>query len=197
MPDFRLPLARAREAGLLPDLPAVRNDMKSAALNLYGELIADNPRMPVDGTFPAWPACPDSDLTEAQRALYGVWLIADYVPPWEWLSLLLEKKFHLPLILWAGRTANIGKTGEYIEHLVRIAGGDPDVLAAIYEANPDAAPKLIAWQPHRIDRLGPDPIRTASIDWWSSDGPGRADFNQRVFDFALRRLPELIAFDEE
>ena len=197
MPDYRLPLARAREVGLLPDLPAVRQDINSAVLNLYGEFIGDNPRMPVDGTFPHWPTCPDSDLTEAQRALYGVWLIEDLVPPWEWLSDLLNRRGCLPLIVWAGRTANIGKTGEYIEHIIRISGGDPDVLAAIYEANPQAAPGLIAWRPHRIDKLGADPIRTASIDWWSSDGPGHADFNQRVFDFALGRLPELIAFDEE
>jgi len=199
MPDYRLPLARAREVGLLPDLPAIRNDMNSAVLNLYGELIGDNPRMPVDSTFPHWPACPDSALTEAQRALYGVWLIQEFVPPWEWLSGLLDRKSLLPLIVWAGRTANIGKTGAYIEQLIRIAGGDPDVLAAIYAANSDAAPGLIAWRPHRIDRVSfeADKIHTASIDWWLSDGPGHADFNQRVFDFALNRLPELVAFDEE
>jgi hypothetical protein len=199
MPDYRLPLARAREVGLLPDLPVIRQDMNSAVLNLYGEFIGDNPRMPVEGTFPHWPTCPESDLTEAQRALYGVRLIEDNVPPWEWLSGLLSRSSLLPLIVWAGRTANIGQTAEYIEQLIRIAGGDPDVLATIYAANPDAAPGLIAWRPHRIDRVSfeADHIHTASIDWWLSDGPGHADFNQRVFDFALRRLPELIAFDEE
>jgi hypothetical protein len=201
MPDYRLPLARAREAGLLPDLPAIRKDVNSAALNLYGELIADNPRMPVDGkgSWPIWPACPASDLTEAQRALYGVYLIDEHVPPWEWLSHLLNKASQLPLIVWAGRIANIGKTGEYIEQLVRIAGGDPDVLATLYAANPDVAPGLIAWRPGRIDRVDfeADQIHYASIRWWLSDGPGRADFNQRVFEFALRRLPELIAFDDE
>jgi hypothetical protein len=35
-----------------------------------------------------------------------------------------------------------------------------------------------------------------SIKWWFSDA-GHADFNQCVFDFALRRLLELIAFDED
>ena len=90
-------------------------------------------------------------------------------------------------------------TTELFEQLIRIAGGDPDVLATIYAANPDAAPGLIAWRPQRIDRVSfeADHIHTASIDWWLSDGPGHADFNQRVFDFALNRLPELIAFDEE
>lgn len=199
MPDYRLPLARAREAGLLPDLPVIREDINSAVLNLYGEFIGDNPRMPVEGTFPAWPACPDSELTETQRALYGVFLIDDLVPPWEWLSGLLDKRSLLPLIVWAGRMANIGKTGAYIEQLIRISGGDPDVLVAVYAANPDAAPGLIAWRPHRIDRVSfeADRIHAASIDWWLSDGPGHADFNRRVFDFALGRLPELIAFDDE
>lgn len=201
MPDYRLPLARARDVGLLPDLPAIRADINSAVLNLYGELIGDNPRMPVEGkgSWPIWPACPDSELTDAQRALYGVFLIDERVPPWEWLSGLLDRRSLLPLIVWAGRTASIGKTGEYIEQLIRISGGDPDVLAAIYAANPDAAPGLIAWRPHRIDRVSveADRLHSASIDWWLSDGPGHADFNQRVFDFALGRLPELIAFDEE
>ena len=199
MPDYRLPLTRAREVGLLPDLPAIRADINSAVLNLYGEFIGDNPQMPVEGSFPDWPACPDSALTEAQRALYGAFLIHDLVPPWEWLSGLLARRSLLPLIVWAGRTANIGKTGAHVEHLIRIAGGDPDVLATLYAANPDVAPGLIAWRPHRIDRVDfeADRIHAASIDWWSSDGPGHADFNQRVFDFVLGRLPELIAFDEE
>jgi|SRR5579859_1011446 len=199
MPDYRLPLARAREVGLLPDLPVIRQDINTAVLNLYGEFIGDNPRMPVDGTFPAWPACPASELTEAQRALYGVYLIDELVPSWEWLSGLLDRRYLLPLIVWAGRTANIGQTGSYIEQLIRISGGDPDVLAAIYAANPDAASGLIAWRPHRIDRVSfeADKIHAASIGWWLSDGPGHADFNQRVFDFALNRLPELIAFDDE
>jgi hypothetical protein len=198
MPDYRLPLARAREVGLLPDLPVIRKDMKSAVLNLYGEFIGDNPRMPVEGSWPTWPACPESELTEAQRALYGVFLIDEYVPPWEWLSGLLSRRSLLPLIVWAGRTANLGKTGTYIEQLIRIAGGDPDVLADLYAANPDVAPGLIAWKPHRIDRVSfeADRIHSASIAWWISDGPGHADFNQRVFDFALSRLPELIAFDQ-
>jgi hypothetical protein len=198
MPDFRLPFAKARGAGLLPDLRAISNDMTSAVLNLYGELIGDNPRMPVDGTWPICPACPHSHLTEAQRALYGVYLIDEYVPPWEWLSYLLNKGSDLPLIVWAGRVANIGKTGEYIEQIVRMNGGDPDALAAAYAANPDTAHTLVTWKRRRIDRIDfeSDRIHSASILWWLSDGPGHADFNQRVFDFVLCRLPELIAFDE-
>jgi hypothetical protein len=145
MPDLRLPLAKARDAGLLPDLPVIREDMMSAVLNLYGELIGFNPRMPVNGadSWPICPACPASHLTEAQRALYGVFLIDEFVPRWEWLSYLLSKRPHLPLIVWAGRTANIGKTGEYIEQLVRMNGGDPDVLAAHNVERPS----------HRQDRL--------------------------------------------
>lgn len=34
MPDLRLPLAKARDTGLLPDLPVIRDDMVSAALEL-------------------------------------------------------------------------------------------------------------------------------------------------------------------
>lgn len=94
---------------------------------------------------------------------------------------------------------NIGETGDYIEQIIRIAGGDPDVLATLYAANPDVAPGLIAWNPGRIDRVDfeADRLHAASIRWWLDDGPGYADFNQRVFDFALARLPELIAFDED
>src|SRR5947209_5276907 len=129
MPDLRLPLANARARGLVPDLGPIRTDMMAAVQNLYGELFESNPKMPFDRQ---WPACPASDLNEAQRALYGIWLIDDLVPAWEWLSLLLDKPDDLPLIVWAGRVAKIGKTGEYIEHLIRISGGDPDVLAAAY-----------------------------------------------------------------
>ena len=172
----------------------------SAALNLYGELIGFNPRMPVNGadSWPIWPACPDSHLTEAQRALFGVFLIDEYVPRWEWLSHLLSKRPHLPLIVWAGRTVKIGKTGEFIEQLVRMSGGDPDVLAAGYAKNPDTADTLITWKSRRIDRIDfeSDHIQYESILWWLSDA-GHADFNQRVFDFALQRLPELIALDED
>src|SRR5258708_3630746 len=134
MPDLRLPLAIARERGLIPDLRPIRADMMGAVENLYGELFADNPNMPFDGQ---WPTCPDSHLNEAQRALYGVWWISDRVAPWEWLSLLLDDRPALPRIVWAGRTADIGKTGEYIERLIRMAGGDPDALAAAYAHNPD------------------------------------------------------------
>src|SRR5207253_234063 len=132
------------------------------------------------------PTCPDSHLNEAQRALYGVWWISDRVAPWEWLSLLLDDRPALPRIVWAGRTADIGKTGEYIERLIRMVGGDPDALAAAYSHNPDMANSLVDWNDRKFNRL--DPIRTESVDWWSSDGPGHADFNRRAFDFAHRRL---------
>lgn len=75
--------------------------MRSAVINLYGEFIADNPRMPVKGknSWPTWPACPESELNGAQRALYGVFLIDEYVPRRDWLSHLLSKKSDLPLIV--------------------------------------------------------------------------------------------------
>jgi hypothetical protein len=193
MPDRRLPLARAREAGLLPDLPAIRDDIMGAAAHLYEELIFLNPRLPTGDVFPNWPTCPLSELNEAQRAVHTCYEIVDSVPPFEWLSLLLDGRGNLPLIVWAGRFAGIGKTGEYIEHLIRMSGGDPDALATAFVASPDTAQASTQWKKRR---LGRDPIRSASIAWWSSDGPGHADFNQRVFDFALRRLPDLIALDE-
>lgn len=35
------------------------------------------------------------------------------------------------------------------------------------------------------------------MDWWVSvDQPEHLNFNQCVFDFALRRLPDLIALEE-
>jgi hypothetical protein len=192
MPDLRLPAAKAQEVGLLPDLPVIRNDMMSAVVNLYGELIECNPRMPTETAWPNWPSCPLSVLNEAQRAFCGVYLIRDYVPPWEWLSLLLDKRSDLPLIVWAGRVAEIGKTGEYIEHLIRMNGGDPDALAAACASNPDTAHSSVTWKSRR---LGRDAVRSASISWWMSDGPGYADFSERVFNFVLRRLSEFIAIE--
>ena len=190
--DLRLPLAIARERRLVPDLSPIRTDMMGAVENLYGEFFADNPRMPFDGQYPT---CPDSELNEAQRALLGVWWIGNRVAPWEWLSLLLDDRPALPRIIWAARTADIGRTGEYIEHLVRMVGGNPDSLAAAYAENSDVAGSLTEWGERKFDPL--DPIRAQSVNWWSSDGPGRADFNKRAFDFALRRLPELIALDDD
>jgi hypothetical protein len=168
--------------------------MMAAAANLYEELIFLNPRIPTEAAFPNWPTCPLSELNEAQRAIYAFYEIVDSVPPFEWLSLLLDGRGNLPLIVWAGRFADIGKTGEYIEHLIRMSGGDPDALAAAFAASPDTAHASTRW---KMCSLGRDPIRSASIDWWSSDGPGHADFNRRVFDFALRHLSDLIALDEK
>jgi hypothetical protein len=55
---------------------------------------------------------------------------------WEWLSLLLDDNPLWPWIVWSGREVGIGKTGEYIEALIRLDGGEPDVLAAAYRASP-------------------------------------------------------------
>jgi hypothetical protein len=197
MADLRLPLIQARERGLLPDLAPIREDIKDAALNILGEFFVDNPRLALPHTH--------GDFTEAQRALAAVCTIAEDVAPWEWLSLLLCDGASVPWILWAAREVGIGKTGEYIEHLVRIGGGDPDAMVAAYQAEPSAhlpdafkrnlgeKPRWIRWLPG-TDQLPWDKKRGESIDWWRSD-EGRADFNARVLDFALKRLPELIAID--
>jgi len=194
MVDLRLPLALARERGLLPDLGPIRAHIEHAALWLNGELLEDNPRLAAADSL--GPDHRHRAMTPAQRALAGVCFIHERVPQWEWLSLLLDDHWTLPWILWSGREVGIGKTGEYIEHLVRIANGDPDALVGAYRAAPSAV-LHDAWQWKRPWWGLPwDGIRGEACEWWRSD-KGRADFNGHVFDFALRRLPELIALDEE
>jgi hypothetical protein len=191
MADYRLPWAKAREARLIPDLAPIRADTGSAVLNLYDALFESNPRMPMrDDQI----ACRYSELNEAQRALHGVYQIAALVPPWEWLSYLLDRRPLLPLIVWSGRFVGIGKTGEYIEHLIAMDGGDPEMLGRAFAENPDRAYKSATWSAPRFG-IGQDEIRSASIEWWSSDGPGQMDFNERVLDFVLRRMSDLIAPD--
>jgi hypothetical protein len=199
MVDLRLPLKNAHDRGLLPDLAPIREDMKDAALNLLGEFFVDNPRLSLPHTH--------ADFTEAQRALAGVGKIVEDVAPWEWLSLLLYDGASLPWVLWASREVGIGKTGEYIEHLVRIGGGDPDGMVAGYRAEPSPhlpeafegnrkeKPRWVRWLPGG-NRLPWDKQRGESIDWWRSE-EGRADFDARVFAFALKKLPELVALDEK
>jgi hypothetical protein len=194
MADLRLPLAQARERGLLPDLAPICEQIKHAALELNGELIEDNPRLAV--VDPLGPDHRHREMTPAQRALAGVYFIHERVPPWEWLSLLLDDDWTLPWIIWSGREVGIGKTGDYIEHLVRIAGGDPETLVAAYRAAPSSVLRdACAWKRPWFG-LPWDATRGQAYEWWRSD-EGRADFNARVFDFALRRLPELIALDEQ
>jgi hypothetical protein len=192
MPDLRLPLAQARAHGLLPDLGPVRANIKDAAVWLQGELFESNPRI-----ADTWRQ--HSAMNEAQRALDGVCYIDERVAAWEWLSLLLDEPQQLPWIVWAGREVDIGKTGMYIEQLIAMTGGNPDALVSDYLANP--SPRLpVAWHyPFLLrikNRYWDADVWRETRSWWLSD-EGRADFNSRVFDFALRRLPELIALEEE
>lgn len=192
MVDLRLPLAQARERGLWPDLVPIREYMKDAAVWLNGEFFEENPRFLTPHTH--------ADLAEAQRALAGVCRIDEFIPPWERLDLLLSRMSSMPWILWSGREVGIGKTGEFIEHLVRLADGDADAMVACYRARPSVSlpeayqKKKSRWFPW-TNYLPWDKLRGQSVDWWHSE-EGRADFNARVFEFALRRLPELIASDE-
>src|SRR5579864_7995132 len=184
MPDYRLPLADAQRLGLLPDLAPIRADMRKAVVNLYSELIADNPRMPFGEDAPT---CPDSELNETQRALFGVFQMIDATPPWD-MSLL-------PRMLWSARFVGIGKTKDYIEQGIQMSGNDPDALAAAYASDPDRpGPDRRQFK----SRFWRDPYIYADHDWWTSiDHPDHLEFNQRVFEFALQRLPDLIALDEE
>ena len=184
MPDYRLPLSDAQRLGLLPDLAPIRADMRKAVANLYSELIADNPRMPFGEDAPT---CPDSELNEAQRALFGVAQMIETTPPWETAL--------LPRMLWAARLVGIGKTLDYIEQRIRMSGNDPDALVAAYATDPDRPdPDFGQWK----RRFWRDPYTYANTDWWTSiDHPEHLEFNQRVFDFALRRLPDLIALEEK
>jgi hypothetical protein len=190
MSDFRLPFAQARSAGLLPDLAPIRAHIGAAAASLYGELFERNPRlMPED---PLWSQDRHSELTKAQRALAGVCLIDEYVAPWEWLSHLLDvNRPALPWMVWSAREVGLGRTGTYIEHLIRLSGGEPDDLVATYRAHPK--PRIIVtWERHPFEI---DTMRAESITWWHSDA-GRLDFNNRVFEFALSRLTDLIETQE-
>jgi len=178
---------------LLPDLGPIREHIEHASLWLHGELLEDNPRLA--DADPLGPDHRHRAMTPAQRALAGVYFIHERVPAWEWLSLLLDDHWTLPWIVWSGRKVGIGKTGEYVEHLVRLNNGDPDVLVAAYRATPSAVLRdAWQWKPPWFG-LPWDAMRGQACEWWRSD-EGRADFNARVFDFALRRLPELIAQDE-
>lgn len=93
------------------------------------------------------------------------------------------QKFSIPTI------KIIGTTGNCIEHLIRMNGGDPDTLVAAYCNNQATTHFAVQYEQQR---LGFDTIRSQCIDWWHSE-EGRTDFNRRVFEFALRRLPDLIA----
>src|SRR5262249_49975987 len=99
-------------------------------------------------------------------------------------------------ILWSGREVGIGKTGDYVEHLVRIAGGDPEALVAAYRAGPSSVIRDACVWTRPWFGMPWDQTRSDAYEWWRSD-EGRGDFNARVFDFALRRLPELIAVEEQ
>lgn len=184
MPDYRLPFSNAQQQGLIPDLAPIRVDMRHAAINLYGELFETNPRMPFVDDLPA---CPDSALNESQRALFRVCQMIERTPPWE-PSLL-------PRMIWAARLVGIGKTREDIEQTIRMSGNDPDSLVAAYVQDPDwPGPDFRQWK----SRFWRDPYRNAPMDWWVSvDHPEHLAFNQCVFDFALRRLPYLIALEEQ
>lgn len=179
MPDLRLPFANASAAGLWPDLATIRADMGAAAAALHEQLLEKNPLL-------AGPYDP-SDLTTAQRALGGVFLIDYYVAPFEWLSHLLDvARGSLPLILWSAREVDLGRTTECIERDVRLNGGDPDALVKAYSADPQIK---VDWKRQQV---GADPSRLQCMDWWSSDA-AQADFNRRVFDYAFRHLSGLIA----
>ena len=184
MPDYRLPFADAQRLGLFPDLAPIRADMRKAVGNLYAELIADNPRMPF--AEPA-PTCPDSELNETQRALFGVAQMIEVTPPWPAPL--------VPRMLWAARLVGIGKTLDYIEQRIRMSGNDPDALVAAYASDPDRpGPGRRQWK----SRFWRDPYTYADTEWWTSiDHPDHLEFNRRVFDFCLRRLPDLIALDEQ
>lgn len=191
MPDYRLPLSNARQKGLLPDLAPIRADMRYAAINLFGELFEFNPRMPLkdDPEASEWPlpACPDSELNETQRALFGVYQMIDVTPPWQsWL---------LPRMLWAARLIGIGQPREGVEQAMRMGGNDPDALVAAYAEDPDRpASSYPKWR----SRWCRDPYRKAASNWWTSiDHPEYLEFNRSVFEFALKRLPDLIALEEE
>lgn len=182
MPDYRLSLVDARQRGLLPDLAPIRADMRNAVINLYGELFESNPRMPFADELPA---CADSELNEAQRALFALDRMIEVTPPWEpWM---------LPRMIWAARLAGIGKAREDLEHSIRMSGNDPDFLAAEYARDPDwAGPGPRGWK----SRFWRDPYRLAPMHWWGSiDHPEHLEFNRCVVEFAIRRLPELIALD--
>jgi hypothetical protein len=184
MPDYRLPFSNARQQGLIPDLAPIRVDMRKAVINLYAELIADNPLMPFGDESPT---CRDSELNETQRALFGVYQMIDVTPPWP--------PQLLPRMIWAARLVGIGKTRDYIEQRIRMSGNDPDMLAAAYADDPDRpGPDRRQWR----SRFWRDPYTYAQYEWWTSiHHPEHLEFNQRVFEFALRRLPDLIALDEE
>jgi len=177
MPDYRLPLANAQQVGLIPDLASIRTDMRKAVLNLFSELIADNPCMRFEDDRPA---VPDSQLNESQRALFGVFQMIDVTPPWDTKE--------LPRMLWAARVVGIGKIREHIEERLRLSGNDVDAWIAAYAADPDfPGPR------RRESRFWRDPYRLANTDWWTSiDHPDHLEFNRCAFDFALRRMPELI-----
>ena len=183
MPDYRLSLVDARQRGLLPDLAPIRADMRNAVINLYGELFETNPRMPFADELPA---CADSELNEAQRALFAVDRMIEITPPWE--------PWQLPRMIWAARLVGIGKPREDLEHSIRMSGNDPDFLAAEYARDPDwAGPDIRGWK----SRFWRDPYRLAPMHWWVSiDHPEHLEFNRCVVEFAIRRLPELIALDE-
>jgi len=194
MPDYRLPFSNAQQQGLIPDLAPIRADMPHAVVNLFGELFESNPRIPLiddsDVTHPGGsnqrPAYPDSELNESQRALFGVNQMFDVTPPWQpWL---------LPRMIWSARLIGIGKPLEDIERSIRISGNDPDELAAAYAVDPDRRwPSYRKWR----SRFWRDPYCNAPMKWWmSADHPESLEFNRRAFEFALRRLPQLIAFDE-
>ena len=196
MADYRLPFSNAKQQGLIPDLAPIRVDMRNAVVNLFGELFESNPRMPLkddleikDREFGAnlRPVCLDSELNESQRALLGVHQMIDVTPPWPTTL--------LPRMIWAARVVGIGKAREDIERTIRKSGNDPDALAAAYAADPDRpGPDGRQWR----SRFWRDPYIFAPMEWWVSiDHPEHLEFNRCVFEFALRRLPELIVLEAE
>src|SRR4051794_22395920 len=102
----------------------------------------------------------------------------------------------------AAREIELGRTGECLDTIARIFLLGPDALIAAFVTNPEDAARRAdrqmsarSWRERwriRRDVRSADFRRCAA--WWASD-EGQLDFNRRVFDFALRRLDQLIALD--
>ena len=196
MADLRLPLDNARAAGLLPDLPSIRAEIGAAAFGLYEELIEKNPALAAPHGAQDW--------TPAQKAIDAVFDIHNECPPWEWLSKMFDTPKRIPRLLWAAREIELGRTGECLEAIARGFLLDPDALVSAYVSDPEEAARLAdhqmstrGWRDRwriRRDLRSLDVRRCAT--WWLSN-EGQLVFNRRVFDFALRRLDQLIAVEAQ